>query len=60
MKEHLIWVSFGAVLFLIAGLSAALLLHRKLRQTKIAAGLRIETAQGIVEQGFVQIGGIEQ
>jgi proline iminopeptidase len=56
----MIWLICAPVLLLIAGLPAALLLHRKLRQTKIAAGLRIETALGIVEEGFVQIGGIEQ
>ena len=50
----------SAVLLLIAGLPAALLLHRKLRQARIAKRLRIETARGIVEEGFVQIGGIEQ
>ncbi len=60
MKEHLIWVICAAVLLLIAGVPAALLLYRKLRQARITAGLRIETAQGIVEEGFVQIGGIEQ
>lgn len=60
MKEHLIWVICAVVLPLVAGLPAALLLHRKLRQAKIAAGLKIETAQGIVEEGFVQIGGIDQ
>jgi pimeloyl-ACP methyl ester carboxylesterase len=60
MKEHLIWLICAAVLLLIAGLPIALLLHRKLRQTRIAAALRIETAQGIVEEDFIQIGDIEQ
>ena len=60
MREHLISVIIAAVLFLIAGLPAALLLHRKLRQARIAAGLKIKTAQGMVEEGFVPIGGIDQ
>lgn len=60
MKEQLIWAMSAAVLLLAAGLPAALLLHRKLRQTRIEAGLRIDTARGILEEAFVRIGGIEQ
>jgi pimeloyl-ACP methyl ester carboxylesterase len=60
MKEQPICLICAAVLLLVAGLPAALLVFRKLRQTKIAAGLKIKTAQGIVEEAFVQIGGIEQ
>jgi len=60
MREHLIHAICAAILLLIAGLPAAFLLHRRLRQARIAAGLRIETAHCIVEEGFVPIGGIEQ
>jgi pimeloyl-ACP methyl ester carboxylesterase len=37
-----------------------LLVQRKLRQMRIAAGLKIVGARGIVEERFVDIGGIEQ
>ena len=36
------------------------LLHRRLRQRRIAAKLEICSARGLVEEGFMQIGGIEQ
>ncbi len=60
MKEQLIYLICAALLLLVAGPPAVLLVYRKLRQTKIAAGLKIKTARGIVEAGFVQIGGIDQ
>ncbi len=51
-------------LVLLAALPAlavgATVIHRKLRQRKIAACLRIGSANGIVESRFVSIGGIEQ
>jgi pimeloyl-ACP methyl ester carboxylesterase len=43
-----------------AVLLAAPLLHRKLRQRKTAASMRIRGARGIVEECFVKIGGIDQ
>ncbi len=54
------WLICAAGLLPIAGTTGALLLHRKLRQARIVAGLRIEAAEGIVEEDFVRIGGIEQ
>jgi proline iminopeptidase len=39
---------------------AAALLHRKLRQHTIAAALRIHNTNGIAEECYVPIGGIEQ
>src|SRR5579871_4687919 len=43
-----------------ASVPAALLIHRKLRQRKQSASLKVESAKGIIEQSFVRIGGIEQ
>jgi len=43
-----------------AGLTAALLIQRALRQARTAEALRIESARGIVEERFIAIGGIEQ
>ena len=60
MNEHSMWLIGVAVVMVVAGLPAALLLYRKLRQTRMAKDLRIKTVQGIVDEGFVQIGGIDQ
>ena len=60
MQERLIFAICVGLLLTVSGLAAALLVHRKLRQMRIAAGLKIETAKGIVEEGFVPIGGIDQ
>jgi pimeloyl-ACP methyl ester carboxylesterase len=52
-----------SVLFVVAiliAIAAAFLLERKYRQGKTAASLRLDSAAGIVEERFVQIGGIEQ
>ena len=54
------WMACAAVLFAIAGFPTVLLMERKLRQAKAAARLGIEGDCGIVEEGFVRIGGIEQ
>lgn len=43
-----------------AGCSVILLLHRKLRQAKIAAGLKLSNARGIVTEEFVAISGTAQ
>src|SRR5258708_833747 len=56
----MIWIVYAVVLFGAAGFPAALLIQRKLRQARKAALLQIESAYGIVEEGFVRIGGIEQ
>ncbi|MGA3010637.1 MAG: alpha/beta fold hydrolase [Terracidiphilus sp.] len=47
-------------LFVVVGFPAAALIQRKLRQSKTAAALEIECADGIVEEKFVRIGGIDQ
>ena len=60
MSKLLIFVICAALLLMVSGLATALLVHRKLRQMRIAAGLKIETEKRIVEEGFVPIGGIEQ
>lgn len=54
------WVICVTLSSLIAGVLAALLVFRKLRQAKIESALKIECAQGIVEERFVRIGGIDQ
>jgi pimeloyl-ACP methyl ester carboxylesterase len=46
--------------FVLSVLTASVLLHRRLRQRKIAARLRIHGSNGLVEEGFHKIGGIEQ
>jgi len=43
-----------------ASVPAALLIHRKLRQRAQIASLKFDSAQGINEESFVPIGGIEQ
>ncbi len=50
----------AAFLSLIASVLAALLVYRKFRQARIASTLKIESAQGIVEERFVSLGGIQQ
>ena len=54
------WIACATLLSLIASVFAALLVYRKLRQARIASTLKIESAQGIVEERFVSIGGIDQ
>ena len=54
------WIACATLLSLIASVFAALLVYRKLRQARIASTLTIESAQGIVEERFVSIGGIDQ
>ncbi len=55
----MIWIVCGALL-VIGTLAAGFLIQRKTRQTKVRASLRVSSDQGIVEEGFVRIGGIEQ
>jgi pimeloyl-ACP methyl ester carboxylesterase len=60
MEGLMFWIACATLLSLIAGVFAALLAYRKLRQAKVASTLKIESAQGIVEERFVSIGGIDQ
>ena len=54
------WVSCAPLLMIAFLFPAALLVHRKLRQAKVASALKIDSARGIVEERFVTIGGIDQ
>lgn len=54
------WMICAVVVCFIASVPAALLVHRKLRQAKVAAQLKVWNALGIVEERFVRIGGIDQ
>ncbi len=54
------WMICTVLLCITASVPAAVLIHRKLRQLKRVASLRIDNAQGIVEERFVRIGAIEQ
>jgi pimeloyl-ACP methyl ester carboxylesterase len=47
-------------LFILAGIPAILLIHRRFRQAKTASFLKIESGAGIVEERFVRFGGIDQ
>jgi pimeloyl-ACP methyl ester carboxylesterase len=60
MEVPMLWIICLTLSSLIAGMLAALLVYRKLRQAKIASTLKIESAQGIFEERFVRIGGIDQ
>lgn len=44
----------------VAGIPAVFLIHRKLRQARLARYLKIDTPLAIVEEGFIEIGGIGQ
>lgn len=56
----MLWTVCAALLCLMVSVPATLLVYRKLRQAKIAAELKITSVLGIVEEGFVPIGGIDQ
>jgi pimeloyl-ACP methyl ester carboxylesterase len=60
MEGLMLWIACATLLSLIACVSTTLLARRKLRQAKVASTLRIESPQGIVEERFVSIGGIDQ
>ncbi len=60
MEHPISWIACAIVLVSIVFLPAAFLVHRKLRQAKIAAKLKINSALGIDEEQFVRIGGIDQ
>jgi pimeloyl-ACP methyl ester carboxylesterase len=53
------WIPFAAAATILCGVPAALLMHRKFRQAKISAALKIESNNGIVEERFVPIGTID-
>jgi pimeloyl-ACP methyl ester carboxylesterase len=54
------WIISAVLSCFAVSVPAAILIHRKLRQLKLAAGLKFDSTLGIVEQCFVRIGGIEQ
>ncbi len=54
------WMICAALLCFAASVPAAFLIHRRLRQREQIARLEIDSAEGIIEQSFVPIGGIEQ
>lgn len=54
------WIPFAAAATILCGVPAALLMHRKFRQAKTSAALRIESNNGIVEERFVPIGEMNQ
>lgn len=56
----MVWTIVAAALLLIVSVPGGLLVQRKVRQARIAAALKIVGARGIVEEGIVEIGGIEQ
>lgn len=56
----MVWIVCAVLMSLTASLPAALLIHRKLRQAKIASALKIDNEQGVLEERFVRIGGIDQ
>jgi pimeloyl-ACP methyl ester carboxylesterase len=55
----MLWIAitFGIGLLLACAIP---LLHRKVRQSRIAATLAIASPRGIVEEGYVLIGGVQQ
>ncbi len=55
----MLWTVFAGLLVLLL-IPIALLLERKIRQARTASRLRIENPRGIVDEGYVPIGGIEQ
>ena len=54
------WTIVECVIAAATALFAGILLHRKLRKRKTSAALRIRGANGILEERFVRIGGIDQ
>lgn len=49
-----------AILLIVVGAIAALLVERKLRQQRMATIQRLENPGGMAEEGFVRVGGIDQ
>ncbi|WP_263352458.1 alpha/beta fold hydrolase [Acidicapsa acidisoli] len=56
----MIWMVCALTLMVAIGLPAVALIQRKLRQSKTAAALEIKSTDGIVEESFVRIGGMDQ
>ncbi len=54
----MIWIFCASAIFLCA--LAIPLIQRKMRQARTAAALRIESRNGITDESFVRIGGIDQ
>ena len=54
------WTIVACVIAAAAAPFAGILLHRKLRQRETSVALRIRGTNGIVEERFVNIGGIDQ
>lgn len=60
MESPVAWIGCAVLLCLIASAPVALLVRRKRHQRKLVASLKINSAQGIVNDCFVRIGGIDQ
>jgi pimeloyl-ACP methyl ester carboxylesterase len=60
MEGMMFWIAGASLLSLIGGVLAVLLVYRMLRQAKMASTLQIVSDQGVVEERFVSIGGIDQ
>jgi pimeloyl-ACP methyl ester carboxylesterase len=56
----MIWLLCGTGVLMATSLTAGLLIQRRIRQAKMASRLVIHNANGIVEDCYVRIGGIEQ
>jgi pimeloyl-ACP methyl ester carboxylesterase len=56
----MIWLLCGTGVLMATSLTAGLLIQRRIRQAKMASRLVIHNANGIVEECYVRIGGIEQ
>jgi|HubBroStandDraft_1064217.scaffolds.fasta_scaffold13937_7 pimeloyl-ACP methyl ester carboxylesterase len=54
------WIACATLSSVIVSVLATLLVYRKVQQARMASTLRIESAQGIVEERFVSIGCIDQ
>lgn len=53
-------IACTVLMVLVLSVPAVLLVHRKLRQARTAKTLRIANQEGIVEERFVPVGGIDQ
>jgi pimeloyl-ACP methyl ester carboxylesterase len=59
-EMKMVWTLLAVSIVALVSFPLGVLLHRRLRQQRIAANLQIRGAHGIVEDGFREIGGIEQ
>jgi pimeloyl-ACP methyl ester carboxylesterase len=60
MEKSMFLIGCAVPIVLAVSALAALLVHRKLRQASTAKTLRIANQEGIVEERFVPVGGIDQ